>query len=552
MAWYPYFDGAKTNLIVVPLDATAEEKDRLVVENRRRWQVKKRRMYFDGDQYDEENEQARAACGLPWWARMPEHERKHAYSTEIAEAVTFIADQLADGFRLEATDARVEAVIQAMVANTEALSGEDDPTDLTCDDVLRDALTAGDTPVELVWNPLEQCCFLQFWESEQVDFDVPYANVVRKVTLQTSQWVTDTDGVVKNVQQREVYEVVDRLPETGELETHKECRKQVFWDADDTPRRTEWLGIPMLPWALLRGDKKKLTGVRGDSLITDQAMDTADRYNAVEQLSFLIARYNSHGNVVVTGDGATLQLQEDKRVQKDVADVLQFPGATNVFGLTLPTDAQMIEHQRQVLANSLFKSFGLARVEPDTLAGLSQVSGYALEILNRKTDGTFRRVRRTWKKDWLRLINQVLDFTAYRQAAQVSPLALEAAGIDEEMLNDPEFTLPDDLAASGASWWEVEPELVFPNREIEIAMGSGYIVDDVMVRDDFTAKLIPQREALRQRGYSEEEIDRIMQEQEDEAPPPPEATLLGGVSQAGAVRPAGTAAGSTVGSTARQ
>lgn len=262
-------------------------------------------------------------------------------------------------------------------------------------------------------------------------------------------------------------------------------------------------------------------------------MDTADRYNAVEQTGFLIARYNSHSNVAVIGDAASLKLESDGRVSKDIADVLTFPGGTALEVLTLPTSPEMIEHQREVLSQALHSVFGVTRVEPSTMQGLGQVSGYALEILNQKSEATFGRVARNWRKDWYGLVDLVLDVTAWkRDAADV--LVDEATGVVAPY--DPEAeevdAVPDGWDVL-TRWWEVDPEMVFPDRKIAIRLGSGYIVDDVKVRDDFVAQLISREEALRKRGYDNRQIKMVIEELDEESEKTAEAAPEVGLFTAG-------------------
>jgi hypothetical protein len=74
-------------------------------------------------------------------------------------------------------------------------------------------------------------------------------------------------------------------------------------------------------------------------------------------------------------------------------------------------------------------------------------------------------------------------------------------------------------------------------------MGSGYIVDEVMTRDDFVAGLISLEEALRKRGYDDPEIVKIIEEIDARKPAVPED---GRGTLPGAPTSAGTKAGSTV------
>lgn len=487
--------------------------------------ILRRRQYFGGQQYDQRNWDHALACKLdPWTQRLPEHERMHAYSTQIAESVKFISDQLSEGFRIVCDDPAVQELVDQVAADTEVMNGGDDDEDLVCDELLTEALVAMDVPYEVLWDPIAQLPFTQFWDSEQVEIVNPYGQHIEQVTRTEIIWVDDPEpgavpGSKKQVTERVVYAL---HPNERGVE---ECRRDTFWDNDPEPRESRWLGVPMIPWGVLRGYKDGLRGVRGDSIISSQCMETADRYNANEQHSYLIARYNSHGNMVVTGDGALLQLKEADRVEKDVADFLLFPGGTNAYPLTLPTDPQMIEHQRKVCSDAIYASFGLTRVEPDTLSSLGGVTGYALEILNRKTEGTFRRIRRNWRKSWIKWVNMLLDVTAYQTRAPLSVQDIETGQVLEvERLadlgidfDDPEFIMPEGLMPV-VLFEQVVPIEVYPNRNVEVEMSSGYIVDQVAIRDDFTAKLIDRRTALKERGLSDKEADAIVDEFESNAP----------------------------------
>jgi hypothetical protein len=489
-------------------------------ESLRRQAVEKRRLYLNGNQYDEENATAKQAANVD---RLPEHLRLHAYSTQIGEAVEFITDQLAEQFLVTADDSAVQGLIDAVFASSEVLTaGSGSPKDVAIDDVLRDALTAGDTPVRVQWDMVRGEPYLEFWDSEQVFMEFGERDALVRVIRDEVGWQPGMDGEVQ-VNEKHTFDL------TFNALGVREARYRLFVDDEEQPRIVQMLGLPFIPWTLLRADAKTVRAVRGESLITDQAMNTADRYNAVEQVSWLIARYNSHGNLVVVGDAAMLQLQNDDRIQKDVADVLRFPGGTAAFPLALPTDPKMIEHQRQVLADHLYAAFGLTRVDPDTLSNIGGISGYALEILNRKTEGTFRRIRRRWVADVRRLLSMVLDLAAYKQA---EPLLLAPPVEDFLSL---------DLPMPETSFWDVDPMQVYANRGVEIRMGSGYIVDDVLIRDDFVAGLISRAEALRRRGTDDTDIAKIQDEIKAEEPPPPP------------VAPAatGTKGGTTLGSTKR-
>lgn len=549
MALVPYYSNGRVRLALLEAGAvTGQDAEQFAEEQTRIGLVNRRRMYYDGHQYDQANLDTARACGInvEGGERLPEHERLNAYSTQIAESVDFIADQLSDGFRLEAAADAVQERVDAMIAHTDVLTGGEEDEDITNDDLLTDALVAGDVPFEMVWDPIEGVAYPEFWESEQVQFIVPRGQHPTKVVLREIEWEDDPEfggAGQRQVQKRYVYEM--HLNEAGFME----CRKDEFWDSEDAPRRSTWLGLPMIPWRVMRANRRSLRTFRGESIIKDKALDNADRYDAVEQVSWLIARYNSHGNLVVTGDAAVIELKGEGAVKKDVADVLAFPGGTSAMALELPTDPQMIEHQRKVTSDAIYATFGLTRVEPDTLSGLGGVTGYALEILNRKTEGTFRRIRRQWRKDWLGLLDLMLDVTAYKEQARTSILNLADGSlteVDVEDLTADDFALMEDQVPVVA-FWDVDPDLTFPDRTVEVVMGSGYIVDDVALRDDFTSELVSRRYALKQRGLQPDDIDDI----EDEIRDQPAAG--GGETGAFGVTPAaGTAAGGTVaGSTER-
>jgi hypothetical protein len=506
------------------------------------------RGYYEGTQYDEINadrlRELQGDYGVEKVKRLPEHERIHPYSTQIAECVDFIANQLTDGFTVAADDEAILELIDMAIDATDALRNDSDE-ELQFDALLIDAGVAGDTPFQTLWDPVEGTAYWEFYDAADVDFDVPVGSHVRKVTLRRTRidTVLDEAGNEQEVEVRErvEWDLVNRVSQAApvpftpagpaakpdetkpaptpnpagtpapplELSTHRECRKLVYVEDQTEPvGPPEWLGLPFIPWSVVKADKRGINQFRGSSLITKNARETADRYNANEQLAYMIARYNSHGNLVVVGDQAYLKVEaEGHRIEKDVADVLTFPGGTAATVIALPTDPQMINHTHNVTSDAIYASFGLVRVEPDTLGGLGGVSGYALEILNRKSEGRLKRIRRTFKMDLGRMFDMMLDVTAYRQNATLDQLLAEV------FAETPEEEVPAGLLADPGAWWDIDPEQVFPKRDIEIRMGSGYIVDDVSIRDDFTSGLISHEEALRQRGYSDPDIEAMMSEE---------------------------------------
>lgn len=519
MAVIPLFVAGKLRMVNLPVGDDAKEQWIAQEEAIRIAGVWRRRLYYEGEQYDEQNLATAKECNVDLMvARLPEHLRLHAYSTQIQESIDFLADQMAQEFELVAEDPNVQAVLDsALEANDRTSDG--------VEDIARDALQAGDVAVRVGWDAITQSPTMEFWESETVEFRWASRTKIDKVLLREMIWIGDSAVGPRQVLETRVYSM--RPNEVG----IDEAIVEVFWDDSEEPVSTERLELPFLPWTLLRVNRKKLRVVRGESMITDQVICHADRLNAVETVAYLISRYNSHGNLAVIGDAALLEARQEERISKDIADVLTFPGGTALQEITLPTDPSMIIEQKASLTEAIFSAFGLTRLDAESVAAMGQVSGYALEILNRKTEGTFRRIRRNWAADWLVLANMLIDVHAIRS----NDVLIDQFGTVLQLdapLEDGQLVL--------VPFWLVDVEAEFPNREIEVRMGSGYIVDSVLVRDDFTAGLISQREALRQRGYDDDEIDKIIGEQENEKPVVPEISF-----------PSGTAAGAVVGTADR-
>lgn len=536
MSQAPFMVGEKAQIRLLA-GSVAGEEARLST-------ISRNRAYYEGTQYDADNARFAAAERIGPDEHLPEHLRLHAYSVQIAECVDFIANQLTTGFQIVANTSVVQAVIDAAVDATDRLKNGVDE-EIAMDDVLIDAGQTGDVPYEVIWDPSRTTCYLEFWPAEQVEFEVVSGSWVDKVTrTQTvARPYVDSAGRLskRDVEERCEWTLENHLVDDAGTVV-RECIKRTWIQGVDEPDE-EWQGLPFIPWSLLRADKLGLRGFRGDPLITKKAIDNADRLNATEQHAFLIARYNSHGTLVVVGDQAFLQLeQDDDKVNKDVTDVLKFPGATSVSTVSLPTDPRMIQHTRAVCTDNIYASFGLVRVEPDTLEGIGGVSGYALEILNRKSEGKLRRVRRTFKNDVAQMCQMILDVTAYRRAATLPEV------LADYYQSYPEVDVPQ---PDVTNWWDINPLEEFPDRALEVRMGTGYIVDDVQVRDDFVAGLISREEALRQRGYNDPDIDNIVAEIDaakkkavEMLPPRPPAPGAPPTSDRSVVK-AGTTTGST-------
>lgn len=544
----------------VPFGGNALEFEREQQESARRQDVADRRLVYAGLQYDALNVKLRelliAAGDLRPDEPTPEHERLHAYSSQVQEAVDYLADRLAEGFTVTAGAAAVQAVLDAVWLASDQLSGEDDDGSqqgLTVDEPLREALTAGDVAAFVGWDPEANdgagSAFVHLWESEHVEIRARSTNRVDEVIRIQRIWVNDPAVGLR--------QVVERVRYLMQPNPHgvPECRADTYWDEQSEPRRMEWLGVGRIPWKLLRCDPKGLRAVRGESLITDRVISAARRYDANEQHSYLIGRYNSHGNVAAVGDAAALMLnREGQTVRKDVADVMVFPSGSQLIALSLPTDPAMIEHQRKVLADQIFGAFGLVRLDQETIKGFGAISGYALEILNQRTESAHRKLRRNWRGDFRSLCSLILDVTAWRRSPQVA-VALDGGGAFTLDLTDPAAVPPADAGGvvvdSRQAFWLTDPDAVFPDRSMTITMGSGYVVDDVMIRDDVVAGVISKREGLRQRGYGEEAIDTIMGELADEQAERVAATLTALPGRTGNTAPTsstqGTQAGGTLG-----
>lgn len=504
------------------------------LERQRRDAVAQARIYYNGQQFDEDNAECHAELKRGNYGgqgekalirrlfdqyNLPEHLRKHAYSTQISECVDFIADRLAEGFAVEAADttsdnaasesSRAHEIITAALDATPELSGADDDEQRSITTVLREAAKCGDVPVLIRWDAVSGACWLEMWDSDQVEmrFVDGRPDQLERVIVRQIDWRV-VDGESRQVTLRREWSL------EGEAGA-RECIERVWveypGDVDEGLEATHRWGVPVIPWWPVRSRLKGLRDTRGASLITDQAMGAADRYNAVEQVSWLIARYNSHGNMVVTGDSALVQ-GADKPIHKDVADVLTFPGGTSATTITLPTDPAMIEHQRGVLLEALYGTFGLTRVDQETVSNLGAISGYALEILNQRSEVTFARVRTQLTKDLKTLMDRVIDCHLAYSSTQ-----------DSLDVDGPLRPIVDDL----------------PQRKITIHLGTGYVVDKALIRDDYLAGLVSQREALRQRGYTDEQIDTIANEQTEERASSSGPDPLGETSPFGASTQAG-------------
>lgn len=502
---------ARIDAAVDPRMSRTREEWLWAVEQQRRGGVEKRRRYYTADQFDEANDACldhlasdaaseRDMVRARATEQLPEHLRLHEYSTQIQEAIDYIADRLTSDWAIQATDKEAQKAIEAALDHSPVLSGTVDDNEVTFLPVVVDAMVAGDTPVLLRWDPLEGCCWLDCWESEAVhlEFDEPRMQRVVRAEVREQAWRL-VGGESRSVELRREWVVESVFDLEGIPTGQSECVEKVWWQPPDGGEETllnsiPW-GVPVVPWAVIRAKRIGLRSGRGASLIKKQTMRAADRFNAVEQVSWLIARYNSHGNLVVVGDQASLQARQEGKIHKDVADALLFPGGTAAFTISLPTDPQMVEHQRNVLLEQMFGAFGLQRLDMAQIQSIGQVSGYALEIVNQRSTGTFGRLRSQLGRDVKELLNLLLDCHAWWSSAPELTGAF-AAPLAEGILDD----------------WMGLPQRTFSDRSMQIRMGSGYVVDKVMLRDDVIAGQISLEERWRQEGRSEKEIDLLREE----------------------------------------
>jgi hypothetical protein len=537
-----------------------EDAYRKALEELRREGVRKRRQYYGGDQWDDDN----AACvrdlnaadiragekSLARWiadGRLPEHLRRLAYSTEIEDSVDYLTYRLCSDFAFKAKAPNVQDVLKRCLDASPELSGTAKDDELSVVNVTREALLAQDCPVRVRFDPAAGSCWLEFWPSDAVrmDFTRERSDIPSFVALWETYWMADpsSEGGQKQVSIRRewkvdtyVYNGPDGTP--GEGPATVQC-VETWWEERpgdrDLLRFTLPTGVPFVPWGLLRGSRKHLRTERGESVISNRAMALADRYDAVEQHSWLAARHNSHSTVGVIGDAALMRQNASETIHKDVADAVVFPGGTELIALSLPTDPSMIEHQRSVILDALFGCFGLARVDHTTLEGLGAVTGYALEILNTRTDSTFDALRTQFVRDWLALFNLILDGYAHWTA------------------NDTTQDLEGDYGAGITRALKIDPLLVYPNRDVEIRTGSGGVVDAAAIREDYASGLISRKEALRRMGYTDEEIKSIIDELDEEtkAKNEAEAILTGRGIENGAFAGAPAPALGVVGGTTR-
>lgn len=450
-------------------------------------EYEKCQLYYDGAQYDAENEALADRSGYTARdLRLPEHLRKHAYSSHIQEAIDVLADMFAEGISFDGEHAEL---LNALWKDTGMAE--------RADDWFRDAIIKGDVYAVPDYDPINDVMTVDVWEAESI-WPVYDQNNWRKLSRYYQyQTVVDEEGLEKEQQKVWILlettlpvlnEEIDRIDlvdmEFPPDRVIRQLVEYVFEDDELVNVVAHQKGF--FPLVHARGDTRhKLRSMFGDTMITKKVQGTADRYNALGQLGFRVARQNSFSTIAVVGDSASLGAgSRDETIAKDIADVLRFPGGTNVSTISLPADPRMLEYQQKLLEKNLYKEFGLTKIDLEDFGGLGTISGYALEVLNRKERATYKRVRKNALAGIRDLANRMLDVHAVATAVM-----------------------------DGAEWYDVDPLEVYPNRnDIQIVMGSGDIVDAVADRDDFTVGLVSREHVLRRKGLNKEEITQVVTE----------------------------------------
>jgi hypothetical protein len=463
-----------------------------------------RRDYYWGRQYDELNQHTADVLGVSDPSGLKEHQRAHAYSTHTQEGLDFLADQITGGMviKSEAADDAERAKISQFIDDLWDVSQMEDRNQ----EISREVLMIGNLYGELVprrlatvIDPANIGVEVRWWEEEAAEFiysSQDWKQLV-KVIIQTVDW--DDEEIVREYTMRPFLYPDDEV----RLEAVEDTYEADTYGSDDQVLvGTRRLGLPFLPFIHLRGEAEGLRSMFGRSAIQEQLMRTVDRYNATRQLEYLALRYNSFATLAVVGDQIHLKAEsgEDLFIRKDIGDFASFPGGTGIHSIELPTDTGLITDQLEGLADAIWSLLGLEDIDPSKISSFGGVSGYALEILNRKTDGTFRKTVEALKHGFRRMILMAMDVDGYaRFSSQVEQTIEGEAGT--ELVWD--FYSPEVVAA-------VEGQ--FEDRNLRVSFGTAYIVDEVAVRDDFVSEMISRQEALRKKGYSEDEIAKIVEE----------------------------------------
>lgn len=464
--------------------AIIDTEENVPVEEQRAFRVRmyeKYWKYYRREQYDKENESERLQLGLTSDKRLPEHRRLHCYTGAIEEGIDFITDQLMEKLSIK------------VKTNAEVLSGEPEDTppseqtiflniweqsdmDLNAPDLTREALVSAESYILLKWDESEQIIKILPYDAESID--PVYSQDNYKKMIHCNIWENKYDSVQgREVKYREQY----ILGMTSE--GYQECLYLKYNDIQDEPIEARLLNIPFIPIVHIKAIRKRVRESFGESLV-ERLVPDADRYNAVNQLEFLIARFNSSSHLAVFGTESAIK-PENLHLGGEANDFWAFPATTDAKAIALPTDPTMLVNQKETIENQMYRKMGIQRMDMQDFKGLGAPSGYALEIINRKTDGVFIRIQKELSKAYIEVFDKSMDMQA--------------------------------IMESQKPWWSIDPKKIYPNRTIIFTFGSMFVADREQIRSDYVAGLVSQKKSLILMGYSETEALEIIDQVNEES-----------------------------------
>lgn len=432
--------------------------------------------YYGGEQYDDENRKASQAHHLKKDERLPEHIRKHAYSGVMADGIDFITDQLMNDLAIEiASNKEVETgkKDEEIPEEQNIFQGVWDKSDMDLEapDLTREALVSGESYILLGWDEAEKTVKFIPYDAESVHPVYSEDNYKKMI-------MADIVQTRFNEEENREITITDRYVLGATSEGYMECVYLRFEDKDEKPVEARLLNIPFIPIIHLRAIRKRVRQSFGESMIKNLIGD-ADRYNMVNQLEFLIGRYNSISHLALFA-GDTKITPEQLYLGGEVNDFWVFPDTTEGKVMTLPTDPTMLQNQKDTIETQMYKKMGLQRMDIEDFKGFGAPSGYSLEIINRRTDGIFSRIRKELAKGYIELFNKTMDMQA--------------------------------IMESGKAWYEIKPLGEYPNRNVKFSFGTIFVADLEQIRQDYVAGIIPRKRALMAKGYSENEAIKISEE----------------------------------------
>jgi len=437
-------------------------------------------LYYKGEQYDKDNQTVRQALALTPDKRLPEHLRQHSYSGVIEEGIDFITDQLVENLNIEVkSDAEIasgEPADEPPQEQTIFLNiWEQSDMELNAPDLTREALVSAESYILLKWDEADQIVRMIPYDAESVDPEYSQDNYKKMIrcTINQTKYVAELD---RNVQYKEIY----TLGQTSE--GFAECVYLKYNDIDEDPIESRMLNIPFIPLIHIIAIRKRVRESFGESMV-ERLVGDADRYNSVNQLEYLIAKYNSTAHTAVFGDVVNINAN-NLNLGGEANDFWVFPAAVDVKAITMPTDITMINNQKDTIENQMYRKMGLQRMDIQDFKGIGAPSGYALEIINRKTDGVFTRIQKELTKGYVEVFDKTMDMQA--------------------------------IMESGKVWYQVDPKKIYPNRTVYFNFGSMFVADRNEIRQDFVAGLMSQRKSLMLLGYSENDAIEIMDQQAEE------------------------------------